>query len=461
MALSERYLPRPTPLDDSTEPPSSVDPLGTQAHAERIADVLLPGLTARMWRPRFLTFVTVATRVAEGAKEKLNRWDDDILDARLAFERLFVSALVRQDVLTPGRWKAAVEKLPGKRLATAAFRANDTPLGTANFIDAQASNGPYGVMARLARHTGILDDADALGRHGEELLQAWAADNKLGDLERAPQIKRWVDATVALVDQRNWKSRDWPGWKELAWLLRPDAMGRRERTVLQELLDADPIRSRCFELLSKPKSISVYLRSADGERTRNVLLKAVKPALAIEKYHTDRVIAAAIELADAYETVASYFQTAFDCVRWILAERNSRATPNQIADDKQRRLVFRSLCNELPGAARCLRAAVERGAAIAEIAERDLAEPLEVLAVQAETAAASPLSLIETVLDRHRDVQKSKGTAMWIHPGERWTLMPGFAHDEQGELPYGRYLHTFRVENAFSFLKDLGSGKSR
>jgi hypothetical protein len=58
---------------------------------------------------------------------------------------------------------------------------------------------------------------------------------------------------------------------------------------------------------------------------------------------------------------------------------------------------------------------------------------------------------------RHRDVQTSKGKGMWIEPGELWTLMPGFglASDvpPQSEV---RYLHTFRVPNAYSFLAELG-----
>ena len=44
------WLPMATPLDPAEEPPGSIDPLGTLAHAERLADALLPGFTARMWR---------------------------------------------------------------------------------------------------------------------------------------------------------------------------------------------------------------------------------------------------------------------------------------------------------------------------------------------------------------------------------------------------------------------------
>jgi len=67
MSLLERYLPQATPLDPAEDPPGSVDPLGTLGPAERIAEVLFPGFTARMWRPRLLTFTAMAALVAEHA----------------------------------------------------------------------------------------------------------------------------------------------------------------------------------------------------------------------------------------------------------------------------------------------------------------------------------------------------------------------------------------------------------
>jgi len=45
-------LPLATPYDPAEDPPGSIDPMGTVASAEQLADILLPGLTARMWRGR-------------------------------------------------------------------------------------------------------------------------------------------------------------------------------------------------------------------------------------------------------------------------------------------------------------------------------------------------------------------------------------------------------------------------
>ena len=105
MSLSVKYLPRATPLDPAEDPPGSIDPLGTLGPAERIAEVLFPGFTARMWRPRLLTFAAVAAVIAERVKSARTESDDGGLAARLAFERLFVSSVVRQHVRDPENWQ--------------------------------------------------------------------------------------------------------------------------------------------------------------------------------------------------------------------------------------------------------------------------------------------------------------------------------------------------------------------
>jgi hypothetical protein len=58
-------LPQSTPYDPAEDPPGSVDPLGTVTGAEQLAEVLLPGLTARMWRVRLLTFAALAAEVSK------------------------------------------------------------------------------------------------------------------------------------------------------------------------------------------------------------------------------------------------------------------------------------------------------------------------------------------------------------------------------------------------------------
>lgn len=468
MSLSATYLLRATPLDPAEDPPGSIDPLGTLGPAERIAEVLFPGFTARMWRPRLLTFAAVASLVTDRVKAGMPEREDGNMAARLAFERFFVSAVVRQQERNPETWRIAARRLPGSLLARRALRAKDAPLGRSNFLKGQAVNGPFGVLARLARNIGIVDEDDHLSRAGEELLLAWSADVGLpglldddhSDSAGRKWLTRCVQATRDHLKDARWFNSGWSGWRELAEPLRPDSVGRQERRALRQLLDRDAVRARCLGLLCEPSVKAVYSSARGGSRSeqdRKVLIEAVLPAIVSGDCDEDRVIDLTIRLADAYEEVASHLETAFNCLLWGLTRRGGQAKPVEIEADKQLQPVFRSLCRQLPKAAQRLRDLIEKIPAVPEIADRNPLEPLDVIASQAATGGESPTRLIEIVLARHRDVQASKHKGMWIEPGDRWTLMPGFGLASDGP-PYAeaKYLHTFRVPNAYSFLADLG-----
>jgi hypothetical protein len=468
MALLAQYLPRATPLDPAEDPPGSIDPLGTLGPAERIAEVIFPGFTARMWRPRLLTFAAVASLVSARAKAAIPEREDSGMAARLAFERLFVSAVVRQQEQDPEAWRLASRRLPGSSLARRALRSGDVPLGRNNFLKGQGVNGPFGVLARLARNLDIVGEDDCLGRNGEELLLAWSADAQLPGLldedDSGSAGKQWIDrfaeATEAHLLDGQWRSYGWSGWQELAEPLRPDNAGRQERRALRRLLNGDPIRARCLELLCQPAAKAVYRGAREegrGEQDRKVLLEAVLPALSVNERAEDKVIHLTIRLADAYEGVASLLEAAFNCLLWGLTRRGGQAKPAEIEADKQLQPVFRSLCRQLPKAARDLRDLIEQVPAVPQISDRNPLEPLDTIASQAATGAESPSRLIEVTISRHRDIQTSKGKGVWIEPCESWMLMPGFGlASDTPPRPQVEYLHTFRVPNAYSFLAELG-----
>jgi transposase len=469
MSLLAKYLPRPTSLDPAEDPPSSIDPLGTLGPAERIAEVLFPAFTARMWRPRFLTFAAMASLVAEHVTRTVDGQGDGSLAARLGFERLFVSAVVRQQVREPEKWRSATRRLPGNQLARKALHSGDTPLARNNFLKGQAINGPFGVIGRLARHLGIVDEDDRLGRGGEELLLAWSADEKLPGLLDAGRSgstgRQWLDsyiqATAAHVANRCWRSSGWSGWQDLAKRQRPDKIGRQERRVLRRLLDADSIRARSLELLREPQVVALYRASRDNDsrsdQERSALLNGVLPLLLVEEREEDRVIDLTIRLADAYEQVASLLEAAFNGLLWGLTRRSGQAKPGELQADRQLQPVFQSVCRQLPRSTRLLRELVERIPTIPQVGDLNPIEPLDTLISEALTAAEGPSQLVGVLISRHRNVQNAKSKGMWIEPGERWTLMPGFGLATDGPpQPEIAYPHTFRVPNAYSFLGELG-----
>ena len=233
------WLPFSTAYDPSEDPPGSVDPLGTLAEAERLADILLPGFTVRMWRPRLLTFTAVASVIADRTVRLTGR-EDDRLAARLVFERLFVAAVMRLTEDQPDDYRDAGRRLPGRQLAEQAWREGE-PLRSANFLKGQAVNGPFGVMARLARSIGLIDSDGRPGRNAPELILAWSNDLGLSDFLEDPRQADgdgiwWVKKVTETVIHGLGKNGEWPSrnqqiWEDPCQQTAARRYGRRQRTA--------------------------------------------------------------------------------------------------------------------------------------------------------------------------------------------------------------------------------------
>ena len=94
-------------FDPSEEAEGSIDPLGLQPGYERLADRLLPAVTVRMGRPRFVTAMAVGACVCD-------EWDtdavaaDEITPPWLVWEWFIVEAFVRAEGLLSG-----ISRVPG------------------------------------------------------------------------------------------------------------------------------------------------------------------------------------------------------------------------------------------------------------------------------------------------------------------------------------------------------------
>src|SRR5437667_4234087 len=105
-----------TLADPLTTGEGALDPLGLATIGDRLADQTLPGLRARMSRPRFVTAIAVAAAICQGIEDRVAA--DDVTPAYLVFEWLLVEAFVRvgQDETTtgtPGTMKAQRAKAAG------------------------------------------------------------------------------------------------------------------------------------------------------------------------------------------------------------------------------------------------------------------------------------------------------------------------------------------------------------
>ncbi|MBA3405872.1 MAG: hypothetical protein H0U13_14525 [Gemmatimonadaceae bacterium] len=460
MAVSLSGFPFATPYDPSKDPATSVDPLGTTSLAERLADLLLPGFTARMWRPRLLTFSAVAALVASKVIELLKQ-DDQYDVARLAFERLYVSALV-QAAAKDLDLAAGIRRITGSDRARQAL-ARGEPLTRANFIKGQSVNGPTGVMARLARNLRIVNDENHLDTKGQELILAWAKDAGLvGILEGksdAGDGGKWL-TQMAKATQEAVKGT-WPGnqssvWSELTNRLRPDEMDKHERKFIHALISTDltGLRARMLPLLVR--AVDTYNDGIEEGRTvveRSVLQDGVRSLLKSTD-PVDKVLDILFDTIEAHEECSSLLLGAFDTIRWALSSKGTLTEAQVLADKtvtKNLERARKTLAKELVDLERAI-ARVEAEPTI----DRKIIAPLQQMRSDVGAAVTSPEALLSTLLDRHRRVQKEKRKGEWIERGPKLTIMPSFGFPDDPPNYSGMYLHPFRISNAYAMLGELG-----
>lgn len=464
--MKARRLPQSTPYDPAEDPPASIDPLGTVTGAEQLAEVLLPGLTARMWRVRLLTFSAL---VAEVSKRVAAGRDDRLVDARLAFERLFVSAIARQE----GRdatWRKASRRLPGIGLAKQALYAGDQPLQRANFLKGQGVNGPFGVISRLARDIGVVDEAGELERAGNELLLAWADDQGLSGLldenagsEGANWLRRFVRQVTSFLDEdHGWPGKNWSGWVDLAEKLRLDEIGPRERRVIKKLLSYDPLGIRDFVIhrLAEPGVLSIY-RTASPASDRGAVEKEVIVAGLGDTNAMDevgRTVDVTINLIDAYEVLSGLLESVFRGLVWGLTRNNGQATRQAVVQDPTLRPFLSQAHARIGPAIERFQEKLHWFELDPLACKRDSVDldRMHKLLEDSLAAARGSNDCVSAVMDRHARVQKEKGKGVWIEEDKQWTLMPGFGDTRDEPVWHDAYLHPYRVTNIYGMLADLG-----
>lgn len=279
---------------------------GVEAQSAKYAAGLPDNLPAHQ-RPLPFLFESNGS-VADRTVALMGGREDLRLEARLAFERLFVSAIIRLAGRDPTSYGRAAPRLPGRDLAGKALLAGE-PLTRGNFLKGQAVNGPFGVIARLARQLELIDDDGRVGRNAATLLIAWTEDEQLpGVLDEDGPATRdgaaWMtDATrvtAACLGKREWPGGGHRIWEQLAQHLRPDQVGPKERRALLQILETASIRRRVFGLLQD--HVDVFRdagRSGDrGNVERTVLLRGIRPHLGNNQ--DDRLIADVIAAVDTY-----------------------------------------------------------------------------------------------------------------------------------------------------------------
>jgi hypothetical protein len=428
------FLTLPDPLVTGE---GALDPLGLAIIGDHLADQILPGLRARMSRPRFLTAIAVSAAVCDGLEDHFAA--DGITPSYLVFEWLVVEAFVRASE------PQATLRTPGIQKARDA-RQSDDAMCARTYLKTPTVFGFHGVYKPLARHLGVVDDELRLADHGYELLKAWQTEQGLegfldsvsgsaGAGRSARQTLRdaLVDGLAASCTKR---SGAWQGWRILARRLAPTSSGPNEAAFIRRLLAdqaAEP-RGEIFKLLSGARIVD---NLGEDEVARSFLLP---------KASTD--LKTRLRAIGAYERVCTALEEAFDWIRYLSTHSVGRPiTATTFAQESR----ARRLAKDLPAAI----AAAEGALAVAPLGVQQLFATL----AEAFNGAHAVEMLFEAVLARHEQVQKDKppeGKRSWFErapDGATFVRPPYRVHDRPAnERGWNR---PYRIGTVLSFLHDL------
>lgn len=424
-------------FDPLLEAEGSIDPLGLQAIYERLADRVLPAVTVRMRRPRFLTAMAVGARVCDGFdREQLAA--DGVTPPWLVFEWLVVEAIVRRrDLLTD------VQGTPGVSKVANALR-DFGHLNAGSYLKTPKVFGFSGVYKRLAVAAQVLTDDLDLDDAGHELVKAWEEDQHLEgfssgrDGEGANLRARMRRAVVQGMDVGHTTSQSTDFWETLAARLEPGRPGRRERAVLFDIIRAGNRKgSATQEIVDALMSRGKVVSRLDEQTFIRDAMRHVGPDLR-----------AALEAVDAYESLCRPISDAFERVLQIsTAAHRGSIGPDDFVASKGARPLFEKAIKGIDRVVTCQQLVDWESADI---------QPL----IDALRGIKTPEDLFAAVVERHEAAQKAKppnGKRPWIERTgpDKVIVRAAYARGSvEGEL--SAYVHEYRTPSLSGFLRDVG-----
>jgi hypothetical protein len=406
----------------------SLDPLGLARIADRLAEELMPDMTARMQRIRFLTWVAAGAHAIEGLHDVPAA--DRVTTPEVALEWNIVEVFARRRGLP----LEATQRLPGIVKARAVM-ARNAQLDAPSYLRSPRVFGFFGVYRTLARGLDVIDDRDLLLARGEQLLRAWESDT--------PEVEGFVDrrrgtpggslassletaTRRALLAGRATDSLY--GVRErLVQALRLDGIGSAERRVLMDGL-RDPL---------KPSRREVFdlLRRTDPGGTEAEALAAMQGAATPPLKST-------ISAIFAYERLSRLLMGTFAAAQ-VISTSQGWARADQVA---RHRAAVRA-ARDVPKA---FRTAVARVDPFGAAAELDLS--LGDVAMAAERGTEV---FVDSLLQHHEFVQANKppGKRPWFERSERgYYVRPPYRLDDASQPDF---IHPYRIQAARRFLGDL------
>ena len=438
MPVGTGVLPFLTLPDPATTGEGALDPLGLSTIGDRLAECVLPGMRARMLRPRFLTAIAVSAAVCDGLEDRVAR--DDVTPPYLVFEWLVVEAFVRvadKDSTkgTPGTLKAQAAKESGEPMCARAY------------LRVPSVFGFHGVYKPLARHLGIVDDDLRLSDNGYALLKESQQEQQLeGFLAssvisgRGTSLRQLLRSAIedGLREGCSKRSAAWQGWRLLADHLAPKHIGLREAGSIYRLLHEPRggTRGEVFRLIES---------SSHGKLPESMIVRDALLPRASEDLATG--LRAIVE----FEIVGTLLEDAFDWIRHLSSIAGARAIT---AGDYSRQEGVAQLV------AACANAFRRAETALAPL-PLSIQKEFAVLA-KAFDGVRTAADLFESVLSHHHEVQQAKmpeGKRDWFErssDGSTFVRVP-YRVTKPVE-PRGWWSRPYRVDTVRSFWMDLHKG---
>jgi hypothetical protein len=433
-------LPILTLPDAKVSGEGALDPLGVATIADRLAEMILPGLRARMSRPRFLTAMAAGAAVCDGLEDKVAK--DGTTPAYVVFEWLvvegFARAASRDDTrYTPGMMKAQAVKESGEPMRASAYLRIPTIFGF------------HGVYKPLARHAGIVDEDMRLTDNGYNLLKVWQAEQGLaGFLPTASGSGPGTamrdllrSAVVDALDQGcTERSSQWRGWAMLAERLAPARIGPEEAGFIHRtMLDAKAgTRGEVFNLV---EATPFFDETPEAE----VIVSRLLPKASAELRRRLRAIV-------DFEAACTLIESGLAWIQYTSTQAGARAiTAKHFAATE----AAQRIATELRDAFRMAEAAIANDNALST--QQEMAE-----LARAFDHVRTPEDLFEATLIRHDEVQKDKapdGKRSWFERApDGATFVPVPYRMTSPPAVSGEWGRPYRVNTVRRFLDDLKVG---
>lgn len=419
-------MPRLSAYDPGASGEGGLDPLGLGALADRLANVLVPGLRARMSNPRFVTISAVGAVACQALTDKTA--DQGKTTADIAFEWMVVEALVRD------RQDGRTEGLPGSQKAARAKSAHER-LSRRTYLSGPRVFGFTGVYRPFSRDARVLTQEDKLDENALRLVRAWEQDRTLNgyvdNIAGTPggQLRREIaDICSRTLDQGECAASQ-SFLSGLAPHLAPKDAGPHERRVLRELIATGPHETR-NELAQK-----LIASPPPAEMTQRDLAQCLLR-------DSNTLTRLALQAAIAYEDAATALDYAFRRFLAYTQQQHGSMISSAAALDTPK------LAELAPRIGDLAQRAID---AVSEVGDEGLvSETLQ--ALQSFALSLTPAMFLDALIVRHEAVQAGKRKLSWLDQiGAEWTVRAPY-RNQSLDLNDETWTHPMRLQTLATFL---------